>query len=318
MKKPSQKITAIIIFCVFVALMIAFVYVWLVRFNNSKEATRAEEEAERAIAEEETEENVEDEAEKQQKLNIESVSAVMYVALPELTMRGTPDPEGEALATLKSNDILLVTGKSENGWYRVNEGGIMGYCYGKYLSDKKQTPIITNDKKRDLPYYITVNRTQNIVTVYKKDDAGEYTVPYKAMVCSVGKDGATPLGTYEISDKFTWACLSGNVWGQYATRITGPYLFHSVPYFSESKSDLEFEEYNKLGEAASLGCVRMAVIDVKWVFEECPKGTVVTIYDSEEPEPLPRPEPIRIDTEDERKGWDPTDPDEKNPWKTEG
>lgn len=36
------------------------------------------------------------------------------------------------------------------------------------------------------PYYIQINRKQNCVTVYKLDDKGKYTIPVKAMACSVG------------------------------------------------------------------------------------------------------------------------------------
>lgn len=136
------------------------------------------------------------------------------------------------------------------------------------------------------------------------------------MICSVGTDGKTPTGTYNTTAKYTWLWLSGNVYGQYATRIVGPYLFHSVPYFTQDKSDLEYEEYNKLGQAASLGCVRLSVKDAKWIYDNCPVGTTVTIYDSDETEPLEKPKPIRIDTSDKkRRGWDPTDPDSRNPWK---
>ena len=163
-------------------------------------------------------------------------------------------------------------------------------------------------------YLLKVNRTQNIVTAYTADENGNYTVPAKAMVCSVGLNNNTPTGTFKTTDKYKWRLLSGNVYGQYATRITGHILFHSVPYYTQNKSDLESEEYNKLGQAASLGCVRLSVQDAKWIYDNCKSGTTVTIYDSSQPEPLTPPSPIKIDLSDSRKGWDPTDPDPNNPW----
>lgn len=166
-----------------------------------------------------------------------------------------------------------------------------------------------------VPYYLVVNRAQNLVIVYSRDDAGEYTVPCKAMVCSVGLNGKTPTGTFLTSDKYVWRALVGGVYGQYATRITGSILFHSVPYYSRDKGDLEKEEYNKLGDDASLGCVRLCVADAKWIYDNCPSGTKVTIYDGYDAEPLAKPSPIRIDPDDERSGWDPTDPDPENPWR---
>lgn len=164
------------------------------------------------------------------------------------------------------------------------------------------------------PYYIKVNRLQNTVTIYALNDKGYYTVPVKAMICSVGKGDGTPLGTYRTSDKHDWCSLVGGVYGQYAYRINGPIMFHSVPYYSMHKDDLETEEYNKLGEAASLGCVRLSVSDAKWIYDNCPAGTIVTIYDDEYAGPLGKPAAEQLNVRDERSVWDPTDPDAENPW----
>lgn len=163
------------------------------------------------------------------------------------------------------------------------------------------------------PYYVKVNRLCNVVTVYALQD-GYYTKPVRAMVCSVGKNNGTPTGTYRTSDKYEWRFLVGDVYGQYAYRISGHIMFHSVPYYSMNKGDLESEEYNKLGEAASLGCVRLAAKDAKWIYDNCPAGTLVTIYDSEYAGPLGKPTAEQLDLADARSGWDPTDPDEANSW----
>lgn len=169
-------------------------------------------------------------------------------------------------------------------------------------------------KNSRYPYYIMVNRQANCVTVYEQDESGEYTIPMKAMVCSVGVSERTPLGTFRTSDKYTWRYLFGDVYGQYAYRINKNILFHSVPYYTKNKGDLESEEYNKLGEPASLGCIRLSVEDAKWLVDNCPSGTKVTIYDSPDPGPLGKPTPKKIDLNSPYKGWDPTDPDEGNPW----
>ncbi|MGX8692122.1 MAG: L,D-transpeptidase, partial [Eubacteriales bacterium] len=94
------------------------------------------------------------------------------------------------------------------------------------------------------------------------------------------------------------------------------YWFHSVPYYSQSPSDLEWPEYNKLGSNASAGCVRMCVRDVKWVYDNISLGTVIRVYASSAAEPMAKPASIRIDTSDSNpnRGWDPTDPDPGNPY----
>lgn len=169
----------------------------------------------------------------------------------------------------------------------------------------------------EYPYYISVNLTDNIVTVYERDGQGKYTVPKKAFFCSAGNH--TPTGTFRTSDKYQWRNLIGNVYGQYATRITGHILFHSVPYFKKDKSTLEYEEYNKLGSTASAGCIRMTVEDAKWIYDHCPSGTTVRMYRGKVQEPLQPKAPQKIDPKDAKyRGWDPTDPDPANPWHKRG
>ena len=130
-------------------------------------------------------------------------------------------------------------------------------------------------KDNGMPYCIKVNKTQNVVTVYTVGEDGYYNKPVKAMICSVGETGNTPEGLFELGAREEWLALEGDVYGQYATVITGSFLFHSVPYFTQDKSDLEIEEYNKLGSSVSAGCVRLSVIDAKWIYDNCSEMTYV-------------------------------------------
>ena len=89
-----------------------------------------------------------------------------------------------------------------------------------------------------------------------------------------------------------------------------------MPYYTQHKDDVEYDQFNQLGTHASLGCIRLAVVDVKWIYDNCPLGTPVIIYDDpERPGPMGKPGTIYTDPADEsRRGWDPTDPDPVNPW----
>ena len=179
--------------------------------------------------------------------------------------------------------------------------------------DTERAESIT-EKKEHLPFYIKINRQQNVVTVYGADEKGEYTIPVKAILCSTGLYNATPTGTFRLSTKYVWRELHGGVYGQYASRITGGILFHSVPYSSKNKASLYWDKYNKLGQQASMGCVRLTVGDAKWIYDNCPSGTKVEIYDSKDPGPLGKPVALKLDKDSANKGWDPTDPDVRNPW----
>lgn len=180
-----------------------------------------------------------------------------------------------------------------------------------FLSTQKVLAV-TND---NYPYLIKVNRLQNTITVYTRDENGEYNIPYKAFVCSVGQKGTeTVLGTFRTKEKYRWKALMGDVWGQYSTRIVGGILFHSVYYYENGNpATLANREYNKLGSAASHGCIRLTVESAKWIYDNCPVGTTVIIYDDKtSPGPLGKPEAIRLPN---AVRWDPTDPSSSNPYK---
>lgn len=165
-------------------------------------------------------------------------------------------------------------------------------------------------------YYIKVNCKSQTVNVYEKDENNKYSKPVKVMLCSTGVE--TPkTGVYKITSfKQEWLGLQGNVYGQYCTQIVGNILFHSVPYIEKNNpSSLEYWEYDKLGEEASLGCIRLTVESVKWIFDNCETGTQVEFYSSEDPGPLGKPETQKIsDYSEELKNWDPTDEKQENPW----
>lgn len=169
-------------------------------------------------------------------------------------------------------------------------------------------------KQNTAKYYIKINYTANVVTIYSKDDSGNYTIPVKAMVCSTGT--ATPTsGTYKMSSKYRWHLLNGGVYGQYCTRITGHILFHSVPYSKNSPDSLKYVAYDKLGTKASAGCIRLTVADAMWIYNNCASGTYVEFYGSSNPGPLGKPGSQKISSNVACRNWDPTDPDPNNPWR---
>ena len=118
-------------------------------------------------------------------------------------------------------------------------------------------------------YTIFVNRALNCISIVQQEADGTVT-PVKAMVCSCGREGhETPEGVFQTSDYYDWRLMVDGTYGRYAVRFNGKILFHSVPYTETSPDTLEWEEYNLLGENASLGCVRLSVMDAKWIYDNC-------------------------------------------------
>jgi len=215
--------------------------------------------------------------------------------------------------TVKYGTVELVEGshysiKYENN-VNVGTAVITITGLGNYTGTKKIEFKIKKDE-----YYIKINVQANTVTVYKGPDSSNLK-PIKAMVCSTGY--ATPKsGKYTIKSRWNWLKLVGNVYGQYCTQITGDILFHSVPYKKKSPDTLKYEEFDKLGTKASSGCIRLTVEDAKWIYDNIKKGVTVEFYNSSNPGPLGKPTVMKISNNVNR-NWDPTDPNENNPWHKE-
>jgi lipoprotein-anchoring transpeptidase ErfK/SrfK len=157
------------------------------------------------------------------------------------------------------------------------------------------------------PYQIIVDKETQILTVLSKDDLGNYTVVERQMVCSTAKQGrTTPTGTFRISTRRRWLnSPKAHSREQYALRINGKIWIHSTCFTKYDSNTLERDSYEGLGTPASAGCVRLCVADAKWIFDNCPSGTVVKVMKSGGPaaqcvEPLP-PLPSGAT-------YDPTDP----------
>lgn len=232
--------------------------------------------------------------------------AAIVCFLPQNNIKNSQTTETIVLANMDEDaQVLDISSETLDSELKENE---------QIKEEEKENKENKNsNNSSNTGYYIKVNYTANVVTIYGKDDSGNCTKPIKAMICSTGS--ATPKsGVYTIKTKWTWGLLFGNVYGHYVTKIVGNILFHSVPYLSNDPSTLEYWEYDKLGTSASMGCVRLTVADAQWIFNTMPSGTPVEFYSDSNPGPLGKPSAQKISGNTECRGWDPTDPDANNPW----
>lgn len=197
--------------------------------------------------------------------------------------------------------VRLVHKDSEHEMRFVTKVNVVGYSTEEY-------------EDVSYPYEIHLLRNHNVIIIYGKDDNGEYTKLVNVFLCSTGYWNETELGDFEIGLQMRWGSLMADLYGQYSSQFNYNQLFHSVPYWSKEQNNIEWEEYEKLGDFASSGCVRLATVDAKWIYDHCYTGAPVKVYDIEE---LPVQKPVQcVILEDYLfRGWDPTDPDEDNPTK---
>ncbi|MBQ8506699.1 MAG: L,D-transpeptidase [Clostridia bacterium] len=136
-------------------------------------------------------------------------------------------------------------------------------------------------------YFIEVDITNQIVTVYHNDVRSEAGI-VRQMICSTGANDCTPTGHFKLNqrnnaERTEWYAIPKyDCYVQYVTRIIDAYLFHSLPYHDNDYDTLDQEAAAQLGEPASHGCIRLRPEDAKWIAKNCPNGTRVHIYHSNE------------------------------------
>jgi len=265
------------------------------------------------------------------------------------------DPVTEAFgvaAVTPLPDTLRLRAKytlQENGVITGDDGGT--YVYGSfnggegafYLADGNGKMIagsLPTSENIAVPSYtpdsvpaadgdrmiVTYIGSQSVV-VYKAVD-GEWTEE-RVMICSTGRSkDLTPRGTFHLVRQYPYKKMGEirgeNVYSQYASRIVGSYLFHSVPIGGEKRQVQEYGKkqmfvkyYESLGTIASGGCVRLRCVDAYWLYMNCVVGTEIIITDDTGPTPPTPPaliyEEPYMDARHEY-GWDPSDPDPENPY----
>ena len=131
-------------------------------------------------------------------------------------------------------------------------------------------------------YKLMVDVANQIVRAYTYDQAGQYTVLVREMICSTGTSKyATPLGTTIMPKKRArWGYFpTWDSHAQYLTRIDSANAFHSVLYYQADETTLATKSFEDLGTPASHGCVRLYVSDAKWIYDNCEAGTIITVYE---------------------------------------
>lgn len=214
---------------------------------------------------------------------------------------GSNGPLVEKLQS-RLKELGFYTARVSGGYYEVtrsavrqfqqhnglNADGIAGRQTQEMLFSAEAVPLSATPRPSPTPeparYTLMVDVTNQIVRAYTYDERGEYTVLVREMICSTGTSKyPTPLGTTIMPKKRArWGYFPA--WGghaQYLTRIDSLNAFHSVLYSEPDESLLSVKSFEDLGTPVSHGCVRLYVCDAKWIYDNCPAGTIITVYEGE-------------------------------------
>jgi uncharacterized protein YgiM (DUF1202 family) len=148
-------------------------------------------------------------------------------------------------------------------------------------------------------YYILLDLKNQIVTVFEKDDNGEYTKVVRRFICTSGRTGTgeidpvtgekdegmpTPKGIWKIGgrERFGEFAAFDGTYARYWTQIVGGNFFHSIMYDKRDVKTLEGSAFRNLGSNVSHGCVRLYVEDAKWLYYYACPGTTIKVSTTEE------------------------------------
>jgi len=138
-------------------------------------------------------------------------------------------------------------------------------------------------------YYIVLDLNNQVVTVYEKDAAGEYTRIVRQFICSTGRDKPTgtelfddstptPTGVWKIGGRERFGKFANfSEYARYWTQLVEDIYFHSIMFNSRKLHDIKSNPYRALGSSVSHGCIRLLVEDAKWMYYNACPGTTVRV-----------------------------------------
>lgn len=203
-----------------------------------------------------------------------------------VNLRSYPSSESNTVTVVPPKSRVQVL--STNGdWSYVIYENQEGYIFNYFLSDDGNPPegydfqyfytdmtkfVNDNKIKSPTPNLITTDLENKLTYVFEKNTDNIWKLLFK-WECTVGKPSTpTITGTYYVSGRKPYFG-SDSYLVKYATRIRGGYYYHSVLFNPEGTYIID----DRLGMALSHGCIRLAVKNAQWIYDNVLDTTTVII-----------------------------------------
>ncbi|QJA08115.1 SH3 domain-containing protein [Romboutsia sp. CE17] len=194
----------------------------------------------------------------------------------------------------ESNPVTVVPAKSRvqvlsvNGdWSHVIYNNQEGYIFSYFLSDDGNPPegykfdyfytdmtrfVNENNIKSPTMNLITTDLKNKLTYIFEKGSNGLWILLFK-WDCTIGKPSTPTIkGTFYVSGRKPY--FGSDTYSvKYATRIRGSYYYHSILFNSEGTEIID----DRLGMALSHGCIRLAVENAQWIYDNVLDTTTIII-----------------------------------------
>lgn len=123
----------------------------------------------------------------------------------------------------------------------------------------------------DSTYEIHISIADQRVTVLKNNK------PIRKMICSTGKpETPTKTGEFKTISKKDYVWYESHKVGvYYSIRMEGQQGIHSTVF--DRAGDAIKETYKNLGKPVTGGCIRVELMDARWIYNHVPTGSKVII-----------------------------------------
>ena len=149
------------------------------------------------------------------------------------------------------------------------------------VASPSPTPTATANTA-DLPYYLYLEKGSYTLTIYEKDANGEYTKVYRTYRVAHGGN-KTPAGVFPLlgaKGRERWHEFPDGGFAQYASSYHSRLYLHSPLYGAEDAKMMWPKYYDGelgIGNSSTGGCIRMVTEAARFVYENCPEGTIFEI-----------------------------------------
>jgi hypothetical protein len=172
------------------------------------------------------------------------------------------------LRYLKKDDIVVAYDEDNGYIYCEDNNGKFGWV-------RKNKDNLSGELHKETKYKIDVDLTKQVISIYKDDEK------LKQIKCSTGIFGdantETPVGNFDLQVKGTFFFSPKyNQGGKYYIKFFSNYLIHSIP--TDKNGNIIEEEKDKLGVPVSHGCIRVPMQESKWIYDNIPIGSAVSIH----------------------------------------
>ncbi len=173
-------------------------------------------------------------------------------------------------------------------WSQVIADDDTGYVFSYFLTDDGNMPnaydfskfysditAFVNDNKILSPTnnLIVTDLTNRMTYIFEMDDNGQWDKIY-GWTCDIGKPSTpTITGTFNVSGRKPYFGTD-NYRVKYATRIQGGYYYHTVLFNAEGTKITD----DRLGLAITHGCIRLAVRNAQWIYDNILDETAIVIH----------------------------------------